>query len=685
MKRTIRNIGIMAHVDAGKTTLTERILYNTGRLHKIGDVHTGNTEMDWRDLEKKHGITISAAATSCEWKDATITIIDTPGHVDFTIEVERSLRVLDAAVAVFSAVSGVEPQSETVWRQADKFNVPRICFINKMDSMGADFTACVTMIRDRLDAKPLVLQLPIGAEADFKGIIDLVSMKAFKWETDDNEPVETPVPPGLLSEAETLREQLLEQLVQEDFNALEVYFDDRAKLKTADLVRLIRLGCIRQSFTPVLCGSAYKNIGIQNLLDAIADYCPAPEDCNAVESRNLKTGEIIQHRPEKDEPLVALAFKVQMTKYGPLTFIRLYSGRITKGQTVINTTEDTTERISRIVQMHANSQTEIDQAVAGDIIAVTGLKNTGSGDTLCSPKHKVLLSGLSKPEPVIEAVIEPKTSIDQKKMSQALATITREDPSLRLGSDPETGQTLISGMGELHLEILVESLMEEYNVEVTLGQPRVAFCETITKATEIDYTHKKQDGGAGQWARVKLLFEPIEDTETGLIFENKITGGAIPKEYIPSVEKGLKASMTEGVLAGYPMNGLRATLVDGAFHSNDSSGLAFEQAARRAYKAALPKARPALLEPVMKVEVNTPADHMGSIIGDLNSRRGIIIATDATGNTSQITAHVPLANMFGYVNTLRSISSGRATFTMQLDHYARVPGGIAESYMEQAC
>ncbi len=685
MKHTIRNIGIMAHVDAGKTTLTERILYNTGRLHKIGDVHKGTAEMDWRDLEKKHGITISAAATTCEWKDNIITIIDTPGHVDFTIEVERSLRVLDAAIAVFSAVSGVEPQSETVWRQADKFNVPRICFINKMDSMGADFKACIKMIEERLSATPLILQLPIGSEETFHGVIDLLSMKAFLWEEGNHEPCEMEIPEDYLEQASLYREYLLEQLVQEDINILEVYLNDRDKLKNTDLSKLIRSGCIKQSFTPVLCGSAFKNIGIQNLLDAIVDYCPAPEDCDAVEGRCLKTGKTINHQPDADHSLVALAFKVQMTRYGPLTFVRIYSGTIQKGMQVMNTTEGSTERISRIVQMNANNQTEVQRAVAGDIIAVTGLKSTNSGDTLSGVRHQFVLAGLTKPEPVIEAVIEPTTSVDYEKMSLALATIAREDPSLRLNTDPETGQTLVSGMGELHLNILVESLIEEHNVNVTIGAPRVAFRETITEKAEIDYTHKKQDGGLGQYARVRLIFKPTGETETGLIFENRITDGAIPKEYIPAVEKGLKNSLHEGVLAGYPMIGLRATLVDGAWHKNDSSGLAFEIATKKAYRSGLQKAKPVLLEPMMKVEVSTPSDYLGTLIGDLNSRRGSIQATDATGSQFQITANVPLANMFGYVNTLRSLSSGRATFTMQFDQYSRTPKAIAKEYLETAC
>ncbi len=685
MKHTIRNIGIMAHVDAGKTTLTERILYNAGRLHKVGDVHKGTAEMDWRDLEKKHGITISAAATTCQWKDNAITIIDTPGHVDFTIEVERSLHVLDAAIAVFSAVSGVEPQSETVWRQADKFNVPRICFINKMDSLGADFMACVRMIEGRLSAKPLILQLPIGSEDKFEGVIDLLSMKAFIWEIDNHEPIERDIPDEYLELADLHRNQLLEQLVQNDLKVLEIYLDDSNRLELTDLKRLVRSGCINQTFTPVLCGSAFKNIGVQGLLDAIVDYCPSPEDRPAVKGKCLKTGEVTIHPPDKDQPLVALAFKVQMTRYGPLTFIRIYSGTMHKGMQVMNTVNHSIERISRIVQMHANTQTEIDQAVAGDIIAVTGLKNTSSGDTLSNTGNPVVLAGLTRPEPVIEAVIEPKTSADQKKMSLALNTIAREDPSLRLSTDPETGQTLVSGMGELHLNILVESLMEEYNVNVTIGAPRVAFRETITEKSDIDYTHKKQEGGLGQFARIRLIFEPAGETDTGLVFENRITGGVIPREYIPAVEKGLKNSLNEGVLAGYPVIGLKATLIDGAWHDKDSSGLAFETAAKKAYRLGLKKAQPVLLEPMMKVEVSTPSDYMGSLIGDLNSRRGTISATDATGNHCQITAIVPLANMFGYVNTLRSLSSGRATFTMQFDQYSRTPKAIAQVLLDTAC
>ncbi len=681
MRRHIRNIGIMAHIDAGKTTLTERILFNTGQLHTIGEVHKGTAEMDWRDIEKKHGITISAAATSCNWKDHTVTIIDTPGHVDFTIEVERSLRVLDSAIAVFSAVSGVEPQTETVWRQANKFKIPRICFINKMDCIGADFFRSVEMIREQLSANPLVLQLPMGFENSFNGIIDLLTMSAFIWKQDSNVPMEIAVPSEFLNDAHLYRKKLIEQLVEIDNNAMEIYLDDENNLKESDLLNLVRKGCIEQFFTPVLCGSAFRNIGIQTLLDAVVNYCPAPNDCPAIEGLDCLSGDVIKLTSSESGPLIALAFKVQMSRFGALTFIRLYTGKIVKGMSIANTTKGQKERISRIVQMHANDQIEVQDAVAGDIVAVTGLKITSSGDTLSDQSNQVILPGLKPPEPVIEAVIEPNSAIDQEKMSLALSQIAKEDPSLRISSDTETGQTLVRGMGELHLEILVESLLDEHDVNVSIGQPRVAYREAITERSEIVYTHRKQDGGAGQFANIKIVFEPIAEGKSGLVFENKIVGGAIPKEYIPSIEKALKQSLQEGVLASYPMLGLRATLIDGSYHKQDSSGLAFELAARKAYQLGVAKANPTLLEPVMKVEVNTPSEYLGSIIGDMNARRGVICETQVQANGHDIIAYVPLSNMFGYVNRLRTLSRGRATFTMQFNQYSVMPKNIVDDVL----
>lgn len=681
MRRFIRNIGIMAHIDAGKTTLTERILYNTGRLHSIGEVHKGTAEMDWREIEKKHGITISAAATSCEWDDHMITIIDTPGHVDFTIEVERSLRVLDSAVAVFSAVSGVEPQSETVWRQADKFEVPRLCFINKMDCIGADFTRSVQMIREQLSANPLIIQLPMGHENNFNGIIDLLSMTALVWENGSHLPTQIEVPEEFLVNAKKHRLKLIEELIELDNEAMEVYLNDENALEESDLRKLIRKGCIEKAFTPVLCGSAFQNIGIQALLDAIVNYCPSPMDCPLVEGMECQSDEVIEISSLEDSPLIALAFKVQMSRFGALTFVRIYAGKLSKGMSVANTSKGKKERINRIVRMHANDQTEVQEAIAGDIVAITGLKVTGSGDTLCDQTRQILLPGLSSPEPVIEAVIEPKAASDQEKMSIALSFIGREDPSLQICSDPETGQTLVKGMGELHLDILVESLQEEHGVHVSIGQPRVAYRETITRRSEITHKHRKQDGGAGQYAVVKFIFEPVPEGETGLIFENKIIGGAIPKEFIPSIENALKQSLQQGVLAEYPMIGLRAILVDGSYHKQDSSGLAFEIATRTAFKLGLAKANPALLEPMMKVEVHTPSDYLGSLIGDLNMRRGIISSSEAQNNGHEIIAYVPLVNMFGYVNKLRTLSRGRATFNMKFERYSLLPKNIADQLL----
>jgi elongation factor G len=677
MTRTIRNIGIMAHVDAGKTTLTERILLNTGRIHKAGDVHTGNAAMDWRALEKKHGITISAAATSCDWGNASITIIDTPGHVDFTIEVERSLRVLDGAVAVFSAVSGVEPQSETVWRQADRFAVPRLCFINKMDQAGADFSGCVRQLTDRLGARPLVLQLPIGSGTAFRGVVDLVGMQSLVWTADDPAPQFAPVPAELAAEASALRQQLVEHLVELDDEALALYLEDDNALTTEGIIRLIRLACVSGRGHPVLCGSAYRNIGVQPLLDAIAGYCPAPTDRPPVEGIDPHTGEAVTWAPSADAPLAALVSKVQMSRFGALSFVRIYSGRMRRGMAVVNAATGATERIGRLLRMHSNEQTEILEAEAGDVIAIVGLKATGTGETLSDPAHPVTLSGFHCPEPVMQAVVEARTAADHERLGQALALMAREDPSLRVSTDPESGQLLVAGMGELHLTICVESLKEDYDVDATLGQPRVAYREAITVRAEIDHTHRKQNGGAGQFAHVHLVFEPNTDGAEGLTFVNALAGGTIPREFVPAVEKALRSSMTDGGLAGYPVHGLKVTLVDGGFHAKDSSSLAFEIATREAFRKGLAAAGLVLLEPIMRVTVTTPSEHLGAVIGELQSRRGTVVKSETAATAHELTAHVPLANLFNYATVLRSLSHGRAGFAMQFAHYTEVPKLLA--------
>jgi elongation factor G len=684
MTRPLRNIGIMAHVDAGKTTLTERILFNTGRIHRMGDVHAGNAEMDWRTLEKKHGITISAAATSCLWRGTSITIIDTPGHVDFTIEVERSLRVLDSAVAVFSAVSGVEPQSETVWRQAERFGVPRLCFINKMDQTGADFARCVGMLAERLGARPVVLQVPIGSDAEFVGVIDLVSMTALVWDKGQTEPRLAEIPPRQLEDARAHRRRLLEQVVELDDAAMSRYLENDDGLSDVDIKDLIRRACVSGRFQPVLCGSAYRNIGVQPLLDAIVNFCPSPGDRPPVEGIDPRSGTVVTRIASPDAPLCALVSKVQMSRYGALSYVRMYSGRMRRGTQLVNAATGDVERVGRMLRMHANEETEIDEAEAGDVIAVIGLKATGTGQTLCDPASPIVLGGLQCPEPVIEAVIEPRTSADQQRLGQALALMAREDPSLRVESDPETGQILVRGMGELHLMICVESLKEDYNVEATIGPPRVAYREAITQRADVDYTHRKQNGGTGQMARVRLLLEPRDDAETGLLFENRSVGGTIPKAFVPAIEKALMQAMQQGELAGYPMLSLKATLIDGSFHAKDSSPLAFELATREAFKIGCGKAAAVLLEPVMRVIVTTPADYVGAVIGDLQSRRGTVLASDTQAGAHEIDAHVPLAQMFNYVNTLRSQSQGRASFTMQLSHYARMPVAMQAKVIDAA-
>ncbi len=674
-----RNIGIMAHIDAGKTTTTERILYYTGKSHKIGEVHDGAATMDWMEQEQERGITITSAATTCYWNDRRINIIDTPGHVDFTIEVERSLRVLDGAVAVFDSVAGVEPQSETVWRQADRYGVPRMCFVNKMDRMGADFFRCVEMIVDRLGAKPLVIQLPIGAEAEYEGLIDLVKMKEIIWK-DENLGAEfeyVEIRDSLKEQAAEYRTTLVDLAVEVDDDVMEAYLEGEEPDEET-LKRCIRKGTINQNFVPVLNGTAFKNKGVQPLLDAVVDFMPSPLDIAAVMGIDPKTDEEIERKASDDAPGSALAFKIMNDPFvGTLTFARVYSGVFTAGSGVLNTVKDKRERIGRMLLMHANSREEVKEAYAGDIIAFAGLKDTTTGDTLCDPNHPVILERMEFPEPVIEVAVEPKTKADQEKMGMALARLAREDPSFRVSSDEESGQTIIAGMGELHLDILVDRMRREFNVEANVGAPQVAYRETFTKEAEIDYTHKKQSGGSGQFARIKLVIEPGE-TGSGVVFESTIVGGSVPREYIPGVEKGVRTVAENGVLAGFPVIDFKVKLYDGAYHDVDSSVLAFEIAARAAMREVAPRAGAKLLEPIMRVEVVTPEDYMGDVIGDLNSRRGQISSTEARGVATAINAMVPLANMFGYVNNLRSMSQGRAQYTMQFDHYEQVPQAVSE-------
>jgi elongation factor G len=674
-----RNIGIMAHIDAGKTTTTERILYYTGRSYKIGEVHEGTATMDWMEQEQERGITITSAATTAFWRDHRINIIDTPGHVDFTIEVERSLRVLDGAITVFDSVAGVEPQSETVWRQADKYGVPRICFVNKMDRIGANFFRCVEMITDRLGAVPLVTQLPIGVESDFIGIVDLVEMKALKWHDESLgakfDAVD--IPAELADQAAEYRAKLVELAVEQDDQALEAYLGGEEP-SAETLRRCIRKGTISYAFVPVLCGSAFKNKGVQPLLDAVIDYLPAPTDVEAIKGVKMGTDEPVVRKTSDDEPFAALAFKIMTDPFvGSLTFVRIYSGILASGTQVLNSVKDNKERIGRMLQMHANHREDIKEARAGDIVALAGLKNTTTGDTLCDPNAAVVLERMEFPDPVIEIAVEPKTKGDQEKMGQALARLATEDPSFRVSVDSESGQTVIKGMGELHLEIIVDRMKREFKVDANVGAPQVAYRETITRTADVDYTHKKQTGGSGQFARVKMRFEPLP-AGSGFEFKSAVVGGSVPKEYIPGVEKGIRGSVETGVLAGFPVIDFRATLTDGAYHEVDSSALAFEIAARAAFKEGMQKAGPKLLEPIMRVEVVTPRDYMGDVIGDLNSRRGQVTGMDTRGNARVVTAMVPLANMFGYVNTLRSMSQGRAQYTMHFDHYEQVPQAVAD-------
>ncbi len=680
-----RNIGIMAHIDAGKTTTTERILYYTGVSHKIGEVHDGAATMDWMEQEQERGITITSAATTCFWGNKRINIIDTPGHVDFTIEVERSLRVLDGSVCVFDSVAGVEPQSETVWRQADKYGVPRMCFVNKMDRVGADFYRCVDMIVERLGATPLVLQLPLGSESDFKGVIDLILMKAIVWkeETLGAKFTYEEIPDDLKADSEKYREKLIEMVVELDDSIMEKYLDGTIPSEE-EIKKLIRKGTIESKFVPVLCGSSFKNKGVQPMLDAVVDYLPSPLDVEAIKGIEYKNEEnSIVRKSSDDEPFSALAFKIMNDPFvGSLTFLRIYSGTIEAGSSVLNSVKDKRERFGRMLQMHSNSREDIKTAYAGDIIAVAGLKDTTTGDTLCDSEMAVILERMEFPDPVIEVAVEPKTKADQEKMGIALQRLAAEDPSFKVSTDHESGQTVMKGMGELHLEILVDRMLREFKVDATVGAPQVAYRETITQPTSIDYTHKKQSGGAGQFAKVVLDFEPLEKGG-GVIFESKIVGGRVPKEYIPGVEKGIKLSTETGFLAGFPVIDFKCTLVDGAFHDVDSSVMAFEIAARAAFREAMPKAKAVLLEPMMKVEVVTPEEYMGDIIGDLNSRRGQVSGMEQRGVNHVVNAMVPLANMFGYVNNLRSMSQGRASYTMTFDHYEEVPHNVAEEVKEK--
>ncbi|MFN9357907.1 MAG: elongation factor G [Alphaproteobacteria bacterium] len=675
-----RNIGICAHIDAGKTPTTERILYYTGKSHKIGEVHDGAATMDFMEQEQERGITITSAATTAFWNDHRVNIIDTPGHVDFTIEVERSMRVLDGAVAVFDSVAGVEPQSETVWRQADKYHVPRICFVNKMDRTGADFYRCVQMMIDRLGTKPCVTQLPYGAEADHKGIIDLIGMRAIVWKDESlgaKYEVQE-IPADYKAKADEWRAKMVELAVEMDDAAMEAYLE--GKEPDADtLKKLIRAGTINFKFVPVTCGAAFKNKGVQTLLDAVVDFLPSPLDIPAV--KGIKPGKEeteVERKADDNAPLSMLAFKIMDDPFvGSITFCRIYSGKLESGSTLMNSTRDRKERVGRMLLMHANSREDIKEALAGDIVALAALKETRTGDTLCDPNHPVILERMEFPEPVISVAIEPKTKGDQEKMGVALARLAQEDPSFRVSVDEESGQTILKGMGELHLDIKVDILRRTYKVVANIGAPQVAYRETLMKSVEIDYTHKKQTGGSGQFARVKIVFEPLA-AGSGFIFENDIVGGSVPKEYVPGVEKGLNASRENGVLAGFPLIDFKATLIDGAYHEVDSNVLTFEIASRAAFRELKERKAVKLLEPMMKVEVVTPEDFMGGVIGDLNSRRGQVQGTDQRGNAQVITAMVPLANMFGYVNTLRSMSQGRASYSMQFDHYEDVPRAIAD-------
>jgi elongation factor G len=674
-----RNIGIMAHIDAGKTTTTERILYYTGKSYKIGEVHEGTATMDWMEQEQERGITITSAATTCFWDDHRINIIDTPGHVDFTIEVERSLRVLDGAVACFDGVAGVEPQSETVWRQAEKYNVPRICFVNKLDRTGANFEMCVDMIRDRLGARAAVLYLPVGIEGQFKGLVDLVENRAIIW-LDEQLGAKfeyTEIPDELKDAAAAARMELIEMAVEQDDDIMEAYLGGDEP-DVATLKKLIRKGTLNFSFVPVLCGSAFKNKGVQPLLDAVVDYLPSPLDIPPVEGLKLDGVTIETRPPADDAPFAALAFKIMNDPFvGTLTFARIYSGKLETASVVTNSVKDKKEKVGRMLLMHANDREDIQVAYAGDIVALAGLKDTTTGDTLCAANAPIILERMEFPDPVIEVAVEPKTKADQEKMGVALNRLAREDPSFRVSSDNESGQTIIKGMGELHLEILVDRMKREFKVEANVGAPQVAYRESLARKVDVDYTHKKQSGGSGQFGRIKFTVEPGE-RGSGVVFVDEVKGGNVPKEYIPSVEKGIREIAATGSLIGFPIIDFKATLYDGGYHDVDSSALAFEITGRGGMREAAQKAGIKLLEPIMKVEVVTPEDYLGDVIGDLNSRRGQIQGTDARGNAQVVEAMVPLANMFGYVNELRSFSQGRAQYSMQFSHYEEVPANVAE-------
>jgi elongation factor G len=673
-----RNIGIAAHIDAGKTTTTERILYYTGKSHKIGEVHDGAATMDFMEQEQERGITITSAATTAFWKDHRINIIDTPGHVDFTIEVERSMRVLDGAVAVFDAVAGVEPQSETVWRQADKYKVPRICFVNKMDRTGADFPRCVAMMIDRLGTRPMVIAWPLGTESDFRGIVDVVKMKALVWHDEQLGAKfdEVEIPAEYADKAKELHTHLVEMAVEEDEKLLEAYLDGNMP-SYEDLKRCIRKGTINFHFVPVMCGSAFKNKGVQPLLDAVVDYLPSPLDIPAVKGTDLKGNEV-ERKADDKAPFAGLAFKIMDDPFvGSITFVRVYSGTVTSGTGVLNSVKDKSERVGRMLLMHANSREDIKEANAGDIVALAGLKLTTTGETLCDSSNPVILERMEFPDPVIEVAIEPKTKADQEKMGMALVRLAQEDPSFRVSTDQESGQTILKGMGELHLDIKVDILKRTYKVEANVGAPQVAYRETLSKPVTIKYTHKKQTGGSGQFAEVTIDFEPLPPG-SGFVFENDVVGGAIPKEFIPSVEKGLKAQKETGLAFGFPVIDFKATLTDGKYHEVDSNALTFDIAARAAFRELASKNAVKLLEPIMKVEVVTPDEFTGGVIGDLLGRRGQVQGQDTRGNAAVISAMVPLANMFGYINQLRSQTQGRAQYSMEFDHYSQVPQNIAD-------
>ena len=673
-----RNFGIMAHIDAGKTTTTERILYYTGKSHKIGEVHEGAATMDWMEQEQERGITITSAATTAFWKEKRLNIIDTPGHVDFTIEVERSLRVLDGAVCVLDSNQGVEPQTETVWRQGDKYKVPRIVFANKMDKIGADFFKCLDDIKTRLGAKPVAIQLPIGSEQNFKGIVDLVRMKGVVW---DDESLgakyhDIDIPADMAEQAKEYHDKMIEAVCELDDDAATAYLEGKMP-DEATVKKLLRKAVITSAFFPVLCGSAFKNKGVQPLLDAVVDYLPSPLDVPPIKGINPDNDEEVVREPKDNAPLALLGFKIMDDPFvGTITFCRIYSGTLTSGTGVINSTKERKERIGRMLLMHANNREDIKEAYAGDIVALAGLKEVRTGDTLCDPAKPVILEKMEFPDPVIEIAIEPKSKADQEKLGVALAKLAAEDPSFRVSTDQESGQTILKGMGELHLDIKVDILKRTYKVDANIGAPQVAFREKISQRVEHGYTHKKQTGGSGQFAQIKIIAEPTPPG-TPFEFENEIVGGAVPKEFIPGVEKGLESVLGSGVVAGFPVVDLKVTLIDGKYHDVNSSALAFEICARQCLKEALQMAKPVLLEPIMKVEVVTPEDYTGSVIGDLNSRRGQIQGQDMRGNANVINAMVPLMNMFGYVNNLRSMSQGRATFTMQFDHYSELPANVS--------